>query len=335
MAEPVYIDPFDRDEIGEEDDKWDDDLTNDLERRFNELRQFNATLEDSADKELENIKLEKNKLKKDTIELAANQIYKMTKLFHDTRKRLGIKRGANVEEPIRNYDSLNLDDDGNLTFTYKNKVGNINEGLMPPSKIRELGVNRLELLGFKNITDEDIHPYRSRYKDAREKGRKLNDNLNRRSKEIESSSTTEAEAIELMEITSKDIDTTVKGVELETPFVEAGERDKLPPLRELQGLDKELRTIKGALKVAIAKRIDSKDRIEHEERKLSEVQKPTYSDDQILMIEDMIKELRDELNQRDEKIDILNGEASKQIDQIKESITKLLDKETGTLGDPF
>ena len=34
----------------------------------------------------------------------------------------------------------------------------------------------------------------------------------------------DVEAIELMEITSKDIDTTVKGVELETPFTEPGER---------------------------------------------------------------------------------------------------------------
>ena len=51
------------------------------------------------------------------------------------------------------------------------------------------------------------------------------------------------------------------------------------------------------------------------------------------MIEDRIKELRDELNQRDEEINILKGEASKQISHIRESITKFLDKETGTLGE--
>ena len=101
----------------------------------------------------------------------------------------------------------------------------------------------------------------------------------------------------------------------------------------LQWLDEELRTIKGALKVAIAKRVDLKARIEHEERKLSEVQKPNYSDDQITMIEDRIKELRGELNQNDEEVDILKGEASEQISQIKESVTKFLDKETGTLGE--
>ena len=51
------------------------------------------------------------------------------------------------------------------------------------------------------------------------------------------------------------------------------------------------------------------------------------------MIEDRIKRLRDELNERNKEIDILKGEASKQINQIKESITKFLDKKTGTLGE--
>ena len=46
------------------------------------------------------------------------------------------------------------------------------------------------------------------------------------------------------------------------------------------------------------------------------------------MIEDRIKKLRDELNERNEKINILKDEASKQINQIRGSITKFLDKET-------
>ena len=44
------------------------------------------------------------------------------------------------------------------------------------------------------------------------------------------------------------------------------------------------------------------------------------------MIEDRIKRLRDELNERNKEIDILKGEASKQINKIKESITKFLIK---------
>ena len=133
-------------------------------------------------------------------------------------------------------------------FKYENEVkylGNINNGLDSPSKmIKKLSVTGLKLMGFTNITDEDVNPYRVGYKDAREKVRKLNDNLNERSKEIKPLSTTDSEAIELMKIMSEDINTTVKGVECETPFIEAGERDKLLPLRELEGLDKQLRTIR-------------------------------------------------------------------------------------------
>ena len=167
----------------------------------------------------------------------------------------------------------------------------------------------------------------------RGKVRKLDENLDKRSKEIESSFTTDAEAIEMIEVTSKDIDTTVKNVEQDTSFIEPSERDKLLPLRELEGLDKQLRTIKGSLKVAIAKRIDLEGRIKHEESKLNEIQGPTYSEDLRNRIEDRIGKRRGELSERNKEIDILKGEASKQINQIKESITKFLDKETDTLGE--
>ena len=82
------------------------------------------------------------------------------------------------------------------------------------------------------------------------------------------------------------------------------------------------------MKVAIAKCIDLEGRIKHEERKLNEIQDPKYSDDQRDMIEG-----RGELTERNKEIDILKGEASKQINQIRGSITKFLDKETGTLGE--
>ena len=144
----------------------------------------------------------------------------------------------------------------------------------------------MKLIGFTNITYDDINPYDGMFKRVREKVRKLDENLDKRSKEIKSSSTTNAEAIEMIEVTSKDIDTTVKDVEQDTSFIEPSERDSLLPLRELEGLDKQLRTIKRSLKVAIAKRVDLKSHIEKEEQKLSEVQDPKYSDDQISMIED-------------------------------------------------
>ena len=80
---------------------------------------------------------------------------------------------------------------------------------------------------FRSITYEDIYSYRARYKDAREKVKKLNENLNERSKAIESSSTTDAEAIDMIEITSKDIDTTVKGVEQDASFIKPDDKYKL------------------------------------------------------------------------------------------------------------
>ena len=208
-------------------------------------------------------------------------------------------------------------------------LGNIDKGLKSLTEMSKLGVNRLRTMGFTKITYEDIKPYQPRFQNARDEARILNEKLNERSKTLESSSTTDVEAIELMEMTSKDID----GLEQETSFIEPSERDKLLPLRKLEGLDKQLRTIRGSLKVAIAKRIDLEGRIKHEERKLNEIQDPKYSDDQRDMIEGRIKRLRGELTERNKEIDILKGEASKQINQIRGSITKFLDKETGTLGE--
>ena len=329
---------IDYDKIGEEDDNWDDDVIKDLEVRFNKLREYNETLNESTDEAtIEMTEKVKDVLKKDTIELVANQIYdKLTIFFNNDRKRFGIQGGKPITEPVREYRNFKLTKNGKLSYKYKRTVidfGNINDRLKAPWEIRRLGVAKLRLMGFSNLTDEDINPYRNKYKKAREDVMKLNENLDERSKAIVSSSTTDAEAIEMIEMTSKDIDATVNDTEQDTSFIEPSERDKLLPLRELEGLDKQLRTIKGSLKVAIAKRIDLEGRIKHEERKLNEIQDPKYSDDQRDMIEGRIKRLRGELTERNKEIDILKGEASKQINQIRGSITKFLDKETGTLGE--
>ena len=173
---------------------------------------------------------------------------------------------------MREYQNFELSDDGEITYKYKRMViylGNIDEGLKAPWDIPRIGVKKLRLMGFRNLTDEDVQPHRPRYIRAIDKVRKLNENLDERSKAIESSSTTDAEAIEMIEVTSKDIDTTIKDVEQDTSFIKPSERDNLLPLRELEGLDKQLRTIKGSLKVAIAKRIDLEGHIKLEERKLN------------------------------------------------------------------
>ena len=336
--EPEGIDIADRDGLGEEDDNWDENTMNDLQKIYEELRQFNIKYNESRDRATrEETLIFIDSTRNDIEELVANQIYdKLTIMFNKAREKLGINNGTPIEKPTIKYNSFKLADDGSLTFKYKRTVidlGNINKRIKSPSELRRLSVAKLKVMGFTDITDEDTHPYKAKYLVARDKVKKLNENLDERSKAIESPSTTDTEAIEMIEVTSKDIDTTVKDVEQDTSFIKPSERDNLLPLRELEGLDKQLRTIKGSLKVAIAKRIDLEGRIKHEERKLNEIQDPKYSDDQRDMIEGRINKLRDELTEGNKEIDILKGEASKQIDQIKESITKFLDKETGTLGE--
>ena len=245
--EPVDIN---RDGLGEEYDKWDDDIVKDVELRFNKLREFNETLNKSTDENtIEITEKDKNALKRDTIELVANQIYdRLTIHFNNDRKRLGIQGGEPIIEPMREYQNFKLTKNGKLSYVYKRTVidfGNINNRLKAPWEIRKLGVAKLRLMGFRNLTYEDINPYDRRSKRVREEVMKLNENLDERSKAMESSSTTDAEAIEMIKVTSKDIDATVKDAEQDTSFIELSERDKLLPLRELEGLDKQLRTIKG------------------------------------------------------------------------------------------
>ena len=88
--EPVDID---YDKIGDEDYKWDDDVIKDLELRFNKLREYDETLNESTDEDnIEMTVKTKDALKHDTIELAANQIYdRLTIFFNNDRKDLEYK----------------------------------------------------------------------------------------------------------------------------------------------------------------------------------------------------------------------------------------------------
>ena len=63
--EPVDIN---RDEIADEDVKWDDNVMKDLEIRFNKLREFNETLDESTEEDLIDMTAKtKYALKHDTI----------------------------------------------------------------------------------------------------------------------------------------------------------------------------------------------------------------------------------------------------------------------------
>ena len=105
-------------------------------------------------------------------------------------------------------------------------------------------------------------------------------------------------------------------------------------LRELEGLDKELRTISSSLRSAITKSIAKQVDIDKENRKLEEMANDeTYSDEQREEVRARLRRFQDEQKAINEQIRILKGRYSNQIYQIRESIMKFLDKETGTLGE--
>ena len=103
-------------------------------------------------------------------------------------------------------------------------------------------------------------------------------------------------------------------------------------LRELEGLDKELKMISGSLRSAIAKSIAKQVDIDRGYRKLEEMANDeTYSDEQREEVRARLQRFQDEQKAISDQIRILKGRYSNQIYQIRESIMKFLDKETGTL----
>ena len=106
------------------------------------------------------------------------------------------------------------------------------------------------------------------------------------------------------------------------------------PLWELLGLDKQLRTIQGSLKVEVAKKVELEEHIAKERWKLEEFREyPGVYDD--AMKEDITKRIDDmneDLKVRQESIDLLKGRLKNQITSFCKTIAKVLDKETSLGG---
>ena len=176
-----------------------------------------------------------------------------------------------------------------------------------------LGKNRLRRLGF-NIPVGRITAWQAVM-------------LNKAAEELLSESDiTKADDIELQEIVEK-----ASGIISEIKDVQTDIEDLYEhPLRELLGLDKQLRTIRGSLKVEVAKKVELEEHITKERRKLEEFREyPGEYDD--AMKEDITKRidaLNDEMATRQESIDLLKGRLKNQITSFKETIAKVLDKDT-------
>ena len=101
-------------------------------------------------------------------------------------------------------------------------------------------------------------------------------------------------------------------------------------MRELLGLDKQLRSIRDSLKVEVAKKVELEEHIAKEHRKLEEFREYPGEYDEA-MREDITKRiysLNDELVTRQESIDLLKGRLKNQIMSFHETIAKVLDKDT-------
>ena len=157
--------------------------------------------------------------------------------------------------------------------------------------------------------------------------------------ELPTTSENNQDNIMLQDIITKNEIATDNSIKLiETSLTEIGEDASTQTggltLRELEGLDKELRTISGSLRSAIAKSMTKQVDIDRENRKLEEMANDeTYSDEQREEVRARLQRFQDEQRAINEQIRILKGRYSHQIYQIRESIMKFLDKETGTLGE--
>ena len=145
-----------------------------------------------------------------------------------------------------------------------------------------------------------------------------------------------ANEIEMQELTRKAIDANedlIREISSDRG-TQTGEDDPdMPTMHELVGLDKELRSIRGSLKVEAAKKVEIERHIEREKRKLEEIRdNPEYDDGIRNDIRNRIERLNDDLKAREESIDLLKGRLKNQITSFRETIAKVMDKDA-TLGE--
>ena len=158
--------------------------------------------------------------------------------------------------------------------------------------------------------------------------------LNKVKDELPSASAIDrANGIELQELTERTI-TASKDLLNEISSdrgTQTGEDDPgQPTMHELVGLDKELRSIRGSLKVEVAKKVKLEQKLEREKTKLETLKNsPDLDQDGELkrVKEAQISKLEEDLKVRQESIDLLKGKLTDQITSFKETIAKVLDKD--------
>ena len=233
----------------------------------------------------------------------------------------------------------------NESSTYKDILSPTNKWLVPNAYLKIFGKKFMKDIGF----DADKPKSGTKSKIPRKKMKQIEmyvDEIDENTKqfasvlnELPTTSEDNQDNIMLQDIITKNEIATDNSMKLiETSLTEIGEDASIQTggltLRELEGLDKELRTISGSLRSAIAKSIAKQADIDRENRKLEEMANDeTYSDEQREEVRARLQRFQDEQKAINDQIRILKGRYSNQIYQIRESVMKFLDKETGTLGE--
>ena len=253
------------------------------------------------------------------------------------------------------YNRLRLmeTDEGTYKIAFENESGTYKDILSPGNRWLEPNTY-LRIFGKKFVKDMgfDVNKPKSGTKSKIPKKRmeqieqyidEMYDNTKqfaaRELNELPMTSEGNQDNIMLQDIISKNEIATDNSIKLiETSLTETGAEASTQTsgltLRELEGLDKELRMISGSLRSAIAKSVAKQVDINRENRKLEEMANDeTYSDEQIEEVRARLQRFQDEQKAISDQIRILKGRYSNQIYQIRESIMKFLDKETGMLGD--
>ena len=243
------------------------------------------------------------------VPLSRGEILHKEYLVGEIYELIGNKTHQRLEPYLRLFE---LDKDGRLYYKGK-PLMNRNGELKTIGVIADtLGIRGLREMGY-NITKTNLKP------------RFVLDLLEKQAKLPSSSEIAKADDIGLEEIAEKasDIISQIKDVQTDT--------DDLfeHPLRELLGLDKQLRSIRSSLKVEVAKKVQLEEHVAKEHRKLEEFREypGVYHDAMREDITKRIDNLNDELQVRQEPIDLLKGRLKNQITSFKETIAKVLDKD--------
>ena len=207
----------------------------------------------------------------------------------------------------------------NKSGTYKHILSPGNRWLTPNTYLKIFGKNFIEKMGFdvdkpKSGTKSKIP--KKRMEQIQQYIDEIDDNTKQFARELNELPTSEdnQDNIMLQDIITKNEIATGNSMKLietsstERGGVEASTQTSGLSLRELEGLDRELRTISSSLRSSIAKSIAKQVDIDKENRKLEEMANDeTYSDEQREEVRARLQRFQDEQKAINDQIRILKG----------------------------